>query len=156
APTAPDTTQVAPIPMGTPQLPMIAPLGKYHDVTIRRKKLTARCVVSPVPPEEFGITRFARNIKDSGYCFHEVIRRESDMVADGYDPEQVRNLNTYSAMTNQEELARDTVEERQGTTGDGGLNRANREIKVAEHYIILDYEQNNNPGLYRITTAGDP
>ena len=29
-----------------------------------------------VPPEEFGISRHARSLRDCGYCFHEVIKRE--------------------------------------------------------------------------------
>ncbi len=139
-----------PAPMPPPPPP------QWHDVTVRRKRLVERCVIAPVPPEEFGISRFARNIKDCGYCFHEVIKRESDLIEQGYDEDQVHNLNTYSAMTNQEELARDTVEERQGTTGDSGLNRANREVKITEHYIKLDYEGNGKPTMYRITTGGDP
>lgn len=139
-----------------PPVPAPQPPQKWHDVTVRRTKRVERCIIAPVPPEEFGISRFARNIKDCGYCFHEVIKRESDLIEQGYDADQVHNLNTYSAMTNQEELARDTVEERQGTTGDAGLNRANREVKITEHYIKIDYEGNGKPCMYRISTGGDP
>src|SRR5262249_37304854 len=121
-----------PVTSPAPPFAAASPMGppKFHDVTVRKKRRVERCVIAPVPPEEFGISRYARNIHDCGYCFHEVIRRESDMVEMGYDPQQVRQVNTYSALTNQEELARDTVEERMGTYGDGGLNRANRQIKI--------------------------
>src|SRR5260221_30284 len=163
-PGAPVQPPMGPLPPGllgpgAPQPPASMPPPpppKWHDVTVRRKRLVERCIIAPVPPEEFGISRFARNIKDCGYCFHEVIKRESDLIEQGYDEDQVHNLNTYSAMTNQEELARDTVEERQGTAGDSGLNRANREVKITEHYIKLDYEGNGKPTMYRITTGGDP
>jgi hypothetical protein len=143
--------QQAPAPPGAP-----TPAPKWHDVTIRKKKRIERVVCAPVPPEEFGITRFGRNIHDTGYCFHEVIKRESDMIEQGYEPEQIRNINTYAAFVNQEEMARDTVEERMGATGDFGFNRANRQIKITEHYIKLDYEGNGRPAMYRITTGGEP
>lgn len=143
-----------PVPPTAP--PVLPPPPKWHDVTVVRKKKTARCVISPVPPEEFGISRFARDIKNCGYCFHEVIKTQGSLVAEGYDPNQIANISTYTAQTNQEELARDSVEERTGQNGDGGLNEMNRKVKITEHYVYLDYEQNGKPAMYRITTGGDP
>jgi len=31
-----------------------------------------------VPPEEFGIARNARSIRDTDYCFHDVLRSEEE------------------------------------------------------------------------------
>jgi hypothetical protein len=57
-----------------------------HDVTLVRKKTAKLARVVPVPPEEFGITRRARAIKDSTYCFHQVRdRTEADLIAQKYD-----------------------------------------------------------------------
>src|SRR5258706_177754 len=131
-------------PMGALAPPSEPPPGpitqKWHDVTVRRKSKSNRTICMSVPPEEFGITRFARNIKNAGYVFHQTLKTEAQLIKEGYEEEQIQNLNTYAAMTNQEELARDTVEERQGTSGDGALNRSNREIQITEHYIEIDYE----------------
>jgi len=33
--------------------------------------------------------------------------------------------------------------------------RSNRQIKITEHYVRMDYEGNNKPALYRVTTGGD-
>src|SRR5262249_44822489 len=53
--------------------------AKLHDVTVvdRRKHACAR--VEGVPPEEFGIARRARSLRDADYCFHEVIKTEADL-----------------------------------------------------------------------------
>jgi hypothetical protein len=46
--------------------------------------------VEPVPPEEFGISRRAKSIRDADYCFHEVqTGPQDDLIAEGYDAEQV-------------------------------------------------------------------
>jgi hypothetical protein len=41
-----------------------------------------------VPPEEFGIERGARSIRDCNYCFHEVVTKtEAQLIAEGFDDE---------------------------------------------------------------------
>jgi hypothetical protein len=132
-----------------------APVPMLHDVTVVTRKTVARARVEGVPPEEFGISRFARSLRDCGYCFHEVIKREEDLIADGYDRDEIKAIPTYTMLTNPEELARDTVDEHLAAGGDEGINEVNRQIKVTEHYVRMDYERNGKPALYRVTTGGD-
>ena len=35
------------------------------------------------------------------------------------------------------------------------MNRANRLIKVTEHYVRMDYEGAGHAKLYRVTTGGE-
>jgi hypothetical protein len=155
APAAP----AVPTPPSAPAAPAEseddAPVPMLHDVTVVTRKTVAQARVEGVPPEEFGISRFARNLKDCGYCFHEVIRREEDLIADGYDRDEIKTIPTYTMLTNPEELARDTVDEHLSAGGDEGGNEVNRQIKITEHYVRMDYEGNNKPALYRVTTGGD-
>jgi hypothetical protein len=126
-----------------------------HDVKLVKRKTYACAKVEPVPPEEFGISRRARSIKDANYCFHEVVRTEGDLIDSGYDPEQVKKLQSYSEAENSEAQSRDTVNESTDHQGDEGLNKANRPIRVTEHYIRMDYDGNNKTKLYRVTTGGE-
>jgi hypothetical protein len=128
---------------------------QLHDVTVVTRKTVQQARVQGVPPEEFGISRFARSLRDCGYCFHEVIKREEDLIADGYDRDEIKSIPSYAILTNPEELARDTVDEHLTAGGDEGINEANRQIKITEHYVRMDYEGNNKPALYRVTTGGD-
>jgi len=127
---------------------------KLHDVTILTRKTYQCARVEGVPPEEFGIARHARGLRDCGYCFHEVVRREADLIASGYDPVQIRRLPSTTTLGSRESRARDTVDESVTITNDG-LNKANREIKVTEHYVRMDHEGNGKAALYRVTTGGD-
>src|SRR6516164_7429230 len=89
----------------------VASRPKLHDVTIEIR-LTRECArVEGVTPEEFGISRRARSIKDTDYCFHDVFRTESQLIAQGYDREQVKKLPSYTLAHTIEEQARDTVNE---------------------------------------------
>ena len=126
-----------------------------HDVTVVTRRTVAQARVQGVPPEEFGISRFARSLRDCGYCFHEVIRREEDLIADGYDRDEIKAIPSYTMLSNPEELARDTVDEHMAAGGDEGINEANRQIKITEHYVRMDYEGNDKPALYRVTTGGE-
>src|SRR5262245_12753059 len=131
------------------------PRPKLHDVTIeiRRRRECAR--VEGVTPEEFGISRRARSIKDTDYCFHDVFRTESQLIAQGYDREQVKKLPSYTLAHTIEEQARDTVNESTLRQGDDGLNTSSRLIRITEHYVRMDYEGNDEAALYRCTTAGE-
>lgn len=130
--------------------------GKLHDVTVVCRTKYNKICVEPVPPEEFGIARKAKSIRTAPYYFHEVSKSESDLIQDGYDEVQIRSLPTYAAPAKAEEQARDTVAENSESSGDDdNLNKAMRSIRVTEHYVRMDYEQDGRVRLYRVTTGGE-
>jgi hypothetical protein len=126
-----------------------------HDVTIEVTRDTERARVDTVAPEEWGIARNARRIGEAAYCFHDVFRTESQLIEQGFDHEQVKALPSYLVAHTVEEIARDTVNETTLRQGEDNINTANRLIRVTEHYVRLDYERNDDPRLYRVTTAGE-
>jgi hypothetical protein len=144
-------------PVGAPQDEGTAgaPRPKLHDVTIEIRRTRECAHVEGVTPEEFGISRRARSIKDTDYCFHDVFRTESQLIAQGYDREQVKKLPSYALAHTIEEQARDTVNESTLRQGDDGLNTSSRLIRITEHYVRMDYEGNDEAALYRCTTAGE-
>jgi hypothetical protein len=146
-----------PAPAAVPPMqatpPMAAPVT--HDVTIVTTRKLAQAKVLGVPPEEFGIERGARDIKTCNYCFHEVVTKtESQLIAEGFDEEQVKSLGDYTGNTEIETLARDTVEEHYSTSA-GGVNSAARLVRVTEHYVRMDYDGNGRACLYQVITGGD-
>jgi len=125
-----------------------------HDVTIVTTRKLASAKVMGVPPEEFGIERGARNIKDCNYCFHEVVTKtEGQLIAEGFDEDQVKALSDYRGNSEIETTARDSVWESSGTGS--GVNTATRLVKITEHYVRMDYEGNGKPCLYQVITGGD-
>jgi hypothetical protein len=123
-----------------------------HDVECIRSRNAAQAKIEPVPPEEFGISRNARSLRDCDYCFHKVLIGEARLIAQGFDRAQVRTLPSYTAISNTEELDRNTVDESQ-YTGDQA-NQAARRIEVTEHYVRMDYEGDGTACLYKVTTGG--
>jgi hypothetical protein len=114
-----------------------------HDVTLVKRKKSYGCARSIRSPEEFGISKYARTIKDANYCFHEVRERhQSDLIEQGYDEAQVKSLPTASRRRKEETgAATRSTRTRETDT----MNKASRLIKVIEHYVRMDYEGNGKP-----------
>ena len=55
-----------------------------HDVTVKRVKKAGQVRIEPVPPEEFFISRQAKNIRDTPFAAHVVERSVSDLRAQGF------------------------------------------------------------------------
>lgn len=130
---------------------MVGPM--VHDVTLVTTKKLAQAKVMGVPPEEFGIERGARTIKDCNYCFHETPRSVANLIAQGYDEEQVKTIASSVEAPDTETLSRDTVDEEAPQSD--SLNEMARLVRVTEHYIRMDYEGNGKPCIYKVTTAGE-
>jgi hypothetical protein len=154
-----------PAPDSAPYSPFATRYSLVHDVTVRTRRTYQRARVEGVPPEEFGIARHARSIRETDYCFHDVLRSEGKLIAQGYDREQVKRLPSSVITDTIEARARDTVDESALRQGDDGLNSASRLIRITEHYVRMDYEGADEPTgrsrpssgatLYRVTTAGE-
>jgi hypothetical protein len=135
-------------------LPAPVALPMVHDVTVVTTRKLAQAKVMGVPPEEFGIERDAREIRTCNYCFHEIVTKtEAQLIAEGYDEDQIKALEPYTGRTDIETAERDTVQEHSGA-GDG-LNSASRLVKLTEHYIRVDFEGTGRPCLYQVMTGGD-
>jgi hypothetical protein len=128
------TSLLSPLPPAA-----LVPPATTHDVTIVTTRKLAQAKVLGVPPEEFGIERGARNIRDCNYCFHEVVTKtESQLIAEGFDADQIRSLSDYTGNTEIETLARDTVQEH-FATGVGDVNSAARLVRRYEPDKLMGY-----------------
>lgn len=142
-------------PLKTAALLPSPSLPATHDVTIVTTRKFAQARVLGVPPEEFGIERGARSIRDCNYCFHEVVTKtEGQLIAEGFDDAQIRSLGDYTGNTEIETLARDTTGEHLNAASDS-LNSATRLVRITEHYVRMDYESDGRPSLYQVITGGD-
>lgn len=74
------------------QLPVL------HDVTVKRTRKTAQVRIDPVPPEEFFISRTAKNIKEASFVAHVVERTLSDIRAMGYKVDDLELSSDDSGM----------------------------------------------------------
>jgi len=161
----PANSEIAGSEEAHPDSPRAISHSLLHDVTVRTTRTRQCARVEGVPPEEFGIARNARSIRDTDYCFHDVLRSEARLIAQGYDREQIKRLPSHGVADTIEAQARDTVNEGTQKQGDEGHNTASRLIHVTEHYVRMDYEGNDllsedgrkrpDARLYRVTTGGE-
>lgn len=140
------------LPLGEePAAPAAAAPRTLHNYTLIRKRKKCYAKVVPVPPEEFLIDRNARNFRDAGYCCHITHPYRNTLVEQGYSVAQVKELNRWMGSYEPQAVARNTVNEQDiaGST----TNWANQQVEVLEHYIVMDYEQDNQPSLYKVVTS---
>ena len=129
---------------------------KSHDVKVmRRSKDGDICVVS-IPPEEFFIDRGARSIDDCYICGHRTDMRVGDLVAMGFDFDEVSNLDGSTDVidtTAQEE------EERRGypinpDEDENPRDPSMKKVLVTEAYMRIDADGTGVPILHRIIMGG--
>jgi len=75
-----------------PEGQMIAPPDVKFNITIRRTIPKNRVVIEAVPPEEFLIAREARDLDKASYVGHRSLKTMSELIAMGYDPEEVKKF----------------------------------------------------------------
>lgn len=126
-----------------------------HDVVVTREMDDGRVCVDCVAPEEFMISRAARDIENARCVAHKRLRFTNDLIEEGYDPEIIRRLpgDELTVTTNIEEVSRNTVEQI-GVGQDTPPTSENREVWVYEAYIKIDVDGDGIAEMRQITCAG--
>lgn len=149
---------VASEPFGEPSFdPMtgeMLPAPMIHAVRVTYTHPDGRVKLEAVPPEEFLISREAKSLEDADYVAHRRILTVSELVAMGYDYDEVVKMSSAH-----EDMA--TNIER--TTRNRALNNemnerhdpAMKKVLYVENYIKVDYDQDGIAELRKICTAGD-
>ena len=145
-------------PMGEPMIDemtgqmMMPPM--VHSARVTYIHPDGRVSLEAVPPEEFLISREAKSIEESDYVAHRRILTVSELVAMGYDYDEVESLSSSheDMTTNVERLTRNAQL-------DNELNERNdpamRKVLYVENYIKVDYDGDGIAELRKVCTAGD-
>ena len=126
-----------------------------HDIKISRQQEKGELCIESVPPEEFFVNRDARNLKDAYLVAHRTDMRAGDLIAMGYDPEVVLNLNS---MENGSEMTEAEVFERRGydidTSDEDEQDPSMKNVTVTEAYMRIDVDGTGVPVLHKLTCGG--
>jgi len=68
---------------------IMTPPPMMYDVEIKRRIKTGKVKIEALPPEEFLIDRRAKSIEDATFVGHRTMKTVSDLVAMGYDYEEM-------------------------------------------------------------------
>jgi hypothetical protein len=138
-------------PVVDPMTGQPPPVPQIYNVELKREFKDGRVKVCAVPPEEFLIDRRAISVEDATLIAHRRMMRVSDLVALGYDKDEVEEqMGVYELDTNDEYLARNPYAE---SYGPGGTQDDKRVLYV-ESYMRIDYDRDGIAELRKVCTIG--
>lgn len=138
----------------TPEGMMMQETPATYECTVLRRKKTGRLRVQSVPPEEFLIDRRARSIETAEFVAHRRYVTVSDLVAMGYDFDEVENLGFETLDDfegNQETFDRNPQATVQIT---GRTDIPSRKVLYIEGYLYADMNGDGIAELCRVCVAG--
>lgn len=127
-----------------------------HDVVFKRTRKIGKVTVAPVPPERFLINRDHNSllITDARFTGHWDDIPASDLIEQGYDPEQLKEVaGSDSVPMGEEETARKNLDDEQ--TYDARTDEAMRTVRKYECYLRVDYDGDGIAELRKIGYAGN-
>ena len=126
-----------------------------HSIKISRQQEKGELCIESVPPEEFFVNRDARNLKDAYLVAHRTEMRAGDLIAMGYDPEVVLDLDSFDSGS---EMTEAEVHERRGysldTSDEDEQDPSMKNVTVTEAYMRIDADGTGIPVLHKITCGG--
>ena len=128
-----------------------------YDLTIRRLKEKNQVCIEAIPPEEVLLSRHARDLESSSYVAHRMIKSVSDLVAMGYDQDEVEQHAGYGGSAVDPE-AYEEIEARNPFDNMVYPNRADsggKDVLYVEHYLFYDYDGDGIDERVRVCTIGN-
>ena len=125
-----------------------------YNCKIKRTKKKGKIKIESVPPEEFLIDRNAKTIEEADFVSHKVLMSRSDLVAMGYDEDEVNELPASSDdIYNTEDMVRQRDVDEYPV--DNYTQGQNTKVLIYESYVKYDYDEDGIAELRKIVSAGD-
>ena len=128
-----------------------------YDLTIRRLKPKDQVCIEAIPPEEVLISRHARDLQTASYVAHRMIKSVSDLVAMGYEQEEIEEYANHSGSALDAE-AFDEIEARNPFDNMIYPDRSDtggKDVLYIEHYLYYDFDDDGIDERIRVCTIGD-
>jgi hypothetical protein len=127
-----------------------------HDLKISRTMERGKMCIESVPPEEFFIDRNSRSIDDYYCVAHRTEMRVSDLVAMGYDYEEVYDL---SGLQHSDTFSEVEEYERRGYESDYSdedvQDPSMRLVAITEAYMKIDVEGTGVAQMHKVVLGGN-
>lgn len=136
------------------QDPMGMPIVmRAHNVKVSKKTTAGNVVVENVPPEEFLISKRARNIEDAPFVAHRKLTTRSELVAMGFDPAIVSTIPSSTDLEFSPE--RTSRFDQSEQPDDQSMDSTMEEVEVFECYVRADMDNDGIAELRRVVYAGN-
>ncbi len=136
------------------QKEIVQKLPLKYDMKIRRVRRKDKVCIDAIPPEEILIAREARTIETASYVAHRRMMTISELVAMGYDLEEVQQ---YSGGGNyMDPETQIEIQARNPLSDVSGPDRADsNEVYYVEHYLNYDLDNDGIDEKIKICTIGE-
>jgi hypothetical protein len=133
--------------------PMGVVIVNSYNVKIQKKSKVGRVRIENIPPEEFLISKRAKQIQDSPFVAHRRLMTRSDLIAMGFEKNVIDSLPTSDSLTfTEERLARFSNGEQ---PTDPSLDFSMQTVEVFECYIKADTDGKGIASLKQVFYAGN-
>lgn len=131
------------------------PIPNVYDVKIKKKKTSGEIKVIQIPEEEFLIQRHCKSIDDADFVCHRREMSVGELVAMGYDVDEIRQYASGGGEIDQEQERRNRFEDIDGgTTETDNIDPSQEKVIYNEIYLKVDFDNDDIPELRRICTVG--
>ena len=126
-----------------------------HSVKVSRLNESGDIQIDSVPPEEFFCDRNAVDVEDAYVIGHRVNKRVGELVAMGFDYDDVADLNALDddSQNDEEHHARTGFTENRADS-ENTIDPSSKLVGITECYMRLDVEGSGVPTLYKIIMGG--
>jgi hypothetical protein len=123
--------------------------GVLYDLKIKRKKADGKFIVECIPPEQFLIHEDAICTDDAAFTAHWDRKMRSDLVAMGYDKEDVFAIPQAGRNETPEETAR-----REAVSPTDSADKSTEMVDYYECFIRIDVDDDGEAELVRVCFGG--
>lgn len=128
-----------------------------YDITCVRKKKGGKIAIENVPPEEFLISRKAKDIATSPFVGQRFLRTRSELKSMGYKNVDELGGDDNAVSLNSERIERLSFDDEMAAAGDVGesMDDSQRQVWVTDCYIRCDWDGDGISELRKVTRAGN-
>lgn len=129
------------------------PLRSEYDLTVRVTREEGEIKVINVPPEEFLVNRRATSLEDAHFMAHRTTLTVSDLVAMGYDRDEVEEYAGEDELKVEDEVS-NRFQDLEASTGVDPADPTMRSVVYYECIVKMDYDGDGIAERRRICAIG--
>ena len=128
---------------------------KSYDAKVKRTTDHKKVIYENIPPEEFLISRTARDFKKPRMIGHTTPKTRSELVEMGFDKEEVYKLPAQTRISNNEEKNSRYHDYDNNNLGNSSSQKATDLVELTEMYVYMDVDEDGIAELWQVFEAGD-
>lgn len=128
---------------------------KTYDAKVKRTTDHKKVIYENIPPEEFLISRTARDFVKPRMIGHTTPKTRSELVEMGFDKDVIYSLPAQTRISNNEEKNSRYWDYDNNNLGNSTGQQATDLVELTEMYVYMDVDEDGIAELWQVFEAGD-